>query len=56
MNVDLDDSEQADLIALLQGEVENAQFPMSPRIKRRRGILAKLVHCRSPRRALQTEN
>ena len=42
MNLDLDDAEQAALIRLLRGEVENTRYPLSPRLRTLRSILAKL--------------
>jgi hypothetical protein len=42
MNLDLDDSEKAALVELLRDTIERDRFPLSPRVKRRRGILAKL--------------
>ena len=42
MSLDLDDNEKAALIELLTDTIEHDRFPPSPRIKRLRGILAKL--------------
>jgi hypothetical protein len=42
MSLDLDDSERAALIELLTDTIERDRFPLSPRVKRLRGILAKL--------------
>lgn len=38
----LDDNEKAALIELLLDTIERDHFPLSPRMKRLRGILAKL--------------
>jgi hypothetical protein len=43
MNLDLDEAEQAALIVLLRGEVDNTRYPLAPHIKRLRAILAKLA-------------
>jgi hypothetical protein len=49
MNLDLDDTEQAALIALLRAEVGNTRYPMSPALRPFRSVLAKLrVETRRP--------
>lgn len=49
MNVELDDTEQAALVVLLRGEVENTRYPMAPRLRPLRSVLAKLgVETRRP--------
>jgi hypothetical protein len=40
--LDLSDAEHATLIEPLRGEVENTRFPLAPRVKVLRAILAKL--------------
>jgi hypothetical protein len=42
MPLDLDDSEKAALVELPLDTIERDRFPLSPRVKRLRGILAKL--------------
>ena len=42
MNLELDDSEKAALVELLRDTIARDRFPLSPRVKRLRGILAKL--------------
>jgi len=43
MNVELDDAEKAALIAELKRIIASDPFPMSPRIRKLRAILAKLA-------------
>ena len=43
MNLDLTDAERGALIELLRGEVERTRFPLAPRVKLLRAILAKLA-------------
>jgi hypothetical protein len=42
MTLDLDPDEKAALVELLTDAIERDRFPLSPRMKRLRGILAKL--------------
>ena len=42
MPLDLDDDDKAALVELLRETIERDRFPLSPRVKRLRGILAKL--------------
>ena len=42
MNLELNDTEQAALIELLLDTIERDRFPLSPRVKRLRGILARM--------------
>lgn len=42
MNLDLDDSEKTALVELLGGTIAADRFPLSPRVKVLRAILAKL--------------
>ena len=42
MTLELDDDEWAALVELLLDTVQNDRFPLSPRVKRLRGILAKI--------------
>ncbi len=43
MSLDLNEAERAALIELLRGEVEHTRYPLAPRVKVLRGILAKLA-------------
>jgi hypothetical protein len=43
MPLDLNEAERAALIELLSGEVEYTRYPLAPRVKVLRGILAKLA-------------
>jgi hypothetical protein len=43
MNLELDDNEKAALVELLRDTIGRDRFPLSPRVKRLRGILAKLA-------------
>jgi hypothetical protein len=42
MTPDLTDDDKAILVELLRETIEHDRFPLSPRVKRLRGILAKL--------------
>jgi hypothetical protein len=42
MKPDLTDDDKAALVELLRETIERDRFPLSPRVKRLRGILAKL--------------
>jgi hypothetical protein len=42
MTPDLTDDDKAALVELLNDTIERDRFPLSPRVKRLRGILAKL--------------
>jgi hypothetical protein len=42
MPLDLDDNERAALVELLSNTINRDRFPLSPRVKPLRGILAKL--------------
>jgi hypothetical protein len=52
MPLDLTDDERAALIELLLRTIENDRFPLSPRIRRLRAILAKFGIEYSPAEAL----
>ncbi len=41
--LDLDDTERAALVVLLTAEIETTRYPLSPRTKALRAILAKLA-------------
>jgi len=43
MPLDLDDTERAALVALLRAQIENTRWPLAPRTKALRAILAKLA-------------
>jgi hypothetical protein len=40
--LELDDDEKAAIVALLTAEIETSRYPLSPRIKAAKAILAKL--------------
>ena len=49
MHLDLDDTEQAALTELLRREIETTRYPMAPRLRPLRSVLAKLgVETRRP--------
>lgn len=49
MHLDLNETEQAALIAFSRGEVENTRYPLAPRLRPQRSALAKLgVETRRP--------